>query len=187
MRNHEFGHTRVRFKDKKQKSTFSIHIWGGSGGDQTLKTLNFGGKLSFILSFIFSLSASATQGFFFRFCDVAEVAIISNVIQPNLATSTNMEVGKNKNHWLLTKINNKNLAIGRIYFRSLANLGHFFHGKSFLQVEIIFFRQGFGENSPIKETLQCKIYFHCSYLYNYYDYSRTLCIKCWVSAFHTEI
>jgi hypothetical protein len=30
-------------------------------------------------------------------------------------------------------------------------------------------------------------YFHCSYLYNYYNYSRTLCIKCWVSAFHTEI
>jgi len=30
------------------------------------------------------------------------------------------------------------------------------------------------------------IYFHCSYLYNYYNYTRTLCIKCWVSAFHTE-
>jgi hypothetical protein len=24
--------------------------------------------------------------------------------------------------------------------------------------------------------------FHCSYLYNYYNYSRTLCIKCWVSS-----
>jgi hypothetical protein len=24
----------------------------------------------------------------------------------------------------------------------------------------------------------CYIYFHCSYLYNYYSYSRTLCIKC---------
>jgi hypothetical protein len=24
-------------------------------------------------------------------------------------------------------------------------------------------------------------------LYDYYNYSRTLCIKCWVSAFHTEI
>jgi hypothetical protein len=32
------------------------------------------------------------------------------------------------------------------------------------------------------------IYFHCSYLYNYYNYySRTLCIKCWLSAFQTEI
>jgi hypothetical protein len=24
----------------------------------------------------------------------------------------------------------------------------------------------------------CYIYFHCSYLYNYYNYSRTVCIKC---------
>jgi len=31
------------------------------------------------------------------------------------------------------------------------------------------------------------IYFHWSYLINYYNYSRTLCINCWVSAFHTEI
>jgi hypothetical protein len=32
------------------------------------------------------------------------------------------------------------------------------------------------------------IYFHCSYLYIYYNYySRTLCIKCWVSAFHSKI
>ncbi len=33
----------------------------------------------------------------------------------------------------------------------------------------------------------CYIYFHCSYLYNNYSYSRTLCIKCRVSTFHTEI
>ncbi len=39
-----------------------------------------------------------------------------------------------------------------LFFRNLANLGHFFRGKSFLQVEIIFSRQGFGENSPGKET-----------------------------------
>jgi hypothetical protein len=31
----------------------------------------------------------------------------------------------------------------------------------------------------------CYTYFHCSYLYNYYNYSRTLCIKCW--AFRTEL
>jgi hypothetical protein len=31
------------------------------------------------------------------------------------------------------------------------------------------------------------IYFHCSYLYNCYNYlPRTLCIKCWVSAFRTQ-
>jgi hypothetical protein len=29
------------------------------------------------------------------------------------------------------------------------------------------------------ELLQrCYMYFHCSYLYNYYNYSRTLCSKC---------
>jgi hypothetical protein len=32
----------------------------------------------------------------------------------------------------------------------------------------------------------CYIYFHCSYLYNCNNYSRTLCIKCWVSTFHIE-
>ncbi len=25
----------------------------------------------------------------------------------------------------------------------------------------------------------CYIYFHCSSLYNYYNYSQTMCIKCW--------
>jgi hypothetical protein len=33
------------------------------------------------------------------------------------------------------------------------NLGYFFHEKSFVLVEIIFFRSKFGENSPIKEVL----------------------------------
>jgi len=32
----------------------------------------------------------------------------------------------------------------------------------------------------------CYIDFHCSYLYSYCNSSRTLCIKCWDSAFHTE-
>jgi hypothetical protein len=31
----------------------------------------------------------------------------------------------------------------------------------------------------------CYIYFHCSYLYNYYNYSRTLCNMCW--RFNTQI
>ncbi len=82
-------------------------------------------------------------GFLFQFCDYAKVAIISKVIQPNLVTCTNMEVGKNQNPltFLATLgTNNKNLAIGRFFFRNLANLGQFFHGKSFLYVEIIIFR-----------------------------------------------
>jgi hypothetical protein len=32
----------------------------------------------------------------------------------------------------------------------------------------------------------CYIDFHRSYLYSYYNSSRTLCIKCWDSAFRTE-
>ncbi len=31
------------------------------------------------------------------------------------------------------------------------------------------------------------LYFHCSCLYNDYNYSWFLCIQCWVSKFHTEI
>jgi hypothetical protein len=35
----------------------------------------------------------------------------------------------------------------------------------------------------VPERLECcYIDFHCSYLYNYYNSSRTLCIKCWDSA-----
>jgi hypothetical protein len=30
------------------------------------------------------------------------------------------------------------------------------------------------------------IHFHCSYRYTYYNSSRTLCLKCWDSAFRTE-
>jgi hypothetical protein len=33
------------------------------------------------------------------------------------------------------------------------DLGHSFHGKSFVKVEIIFFRSKFGEISPEKKTL----------------------------------
>ncbi len=32
----------------------------------------------------------------------------------------------------------------------------------------------------------CYIDFHCSYLYNYYNSSQTLCIKCWDLAFCIE-
>jgi hypothetical protein len=37
---------------------------------------------------------------------------------------------------------------------NLVNLGHFFHGKSFVQVEIIFSRLKFGKFSPQKNTGQ---------------------------------
>jgi hypothetical protein len=41
--------------------------------------------------------------------------------------------------------------------------------------------------SSFPERLDCcSINFHWSYLYSYYDSSRTLCIKCWDSAFGTE-
>jgi hypothetical protein len=62
---------------------------------------------------------------------VAKVAII--LIQPNLATYTNMKIGKIFLYfWLPTRTNNKDMVIGTIFFQFLANLSHFFHGKSFL-------------------------------------------------------
>ncbi len=45
---------------------------------------------------------------------------------------------------------------------------------------------GFSEFHPLSfsffpERLHwCYIYFHCSYLYNYYNSSGNFCIKCWV-------
>jgi hypothetical protein len=47
-----------------------------------------------------------------------------------------MEGGKNQHFWLCTE----NLAIGRIFFSKSGKFGPFFHGKTFLLVEIIFFR-----------------------------------------------
>jgi hypothetical protein len=51
--NPEFGHTGVRFKNKLQKSTLEHSKRGGVWGCETHKTINSGGKLSFILSFLF--------------------------------------------------------------------------------------------------------------------------------------
>jgi hypothetical protein len=51
----EFGHTRVRFEKKLQKSTLEHSKGGGGGvwGSESHKTIiNFGGKLSFILSLL---------------------------------------------------------------------------------------------------------------------------------------
>ncbi len=46
--NPEFGHTQGEIQQKKPaKKYISIQ-----GGDETQKTINFGGKLSFILSFL---------------------------------------------------------------------------------------------------------------------------------------
>ncbi len=43
------------------------------------------------------------------------------------------------------------------------------------------------KNTGSARTLSLKKRLHFSYTYNLYNYSRTLCIKCWVSAFHTQI
>ncbi len=54
---------------------------------------------------------------------------------------------------------------------------HFFGGKLSFTLSLVF-----------PEHLHCGyIYFQCSYLSNYYNYSRTLWIKWSVSAFYTEI
>ncbi len=48
-----------------------------------------------------------------------------------------------------------------------------------------------GISSPLSFFLSASTsathIFHRSYLYNYYNYFRSLCIKCRVSTFHTEI
>jgi hypothetical protein len=42
--------------------------------------------------------------------------------------------------------------------------------------------------SSFPERLHCcYIDFQCSFLYSYYNSSRTLCIKCWDSAFRTDL
>jgi hypothetical protein len=62
-------------------------------------------------------------------------------------------------------------------------------GMEILQKEITGTQTSFSTNFDLKlsfilsflspERLHCcYIYFHCSYRYNYYNYTRTLCIKC---------
>jgi hypothetical protein len=46
--NPEFGHTQGEIQKKTAQQYISIQ-----GGDETQKPINFGGKLSFILSFLF--------------------------------------------------------------------------------------------------------------------------------------
>jgi hypothetical protein len=52
--NREFGHSQGEIKKKPAKKYISIQ-WGGGEGEwgETQKTINFGSKLSFILSFLF--------------------------------------------------------------------------------------------------------------------------------------
>jgi hypothetical protein len=89
------------------------------------------------------------QVFFFQFCDVAQGAIILKVIYPNLATCTNMEIGKNQNlsiFWLPIGTNNKNLAIGRIFFLKSGEFGPFFSWKILPVCRNHIFQVGLGKN-----------------------------------------
>ncbi len=59
--NPEFGHTLGEIQKKSlQKSTLAF-----KGDDETQKTINFGGKLSLILSFSFFLIASTAATYIF--------------------------------------------------------------------------------------------------------------------------
>ncbi len=73
------------------------------------------------------------QGFFFQFCDVAQVAIILKVIWPKLATCTNTEVGKKSIFFYifryLLELIIKIWRLVELFFRSLANWGPFFSWK----------------------------------------------------------
>ncbi len=57
--------------------------------------------------------------------------------------------------WLPTGTYHQNPAVWKRKknLQNLANLGHFFHEKSFVEVKIILFKSKFCENSPVKETL----------------------------------
>jgi hypothetical protein len=65
-----------------------------------------------------------------------------------------MKVGKNKiilYSWLPIGTYHKNLAIKKKILK-FGEIGPFLHGKSYVYVEIIFFKSKFGEISPIKKT-----------------------------------
>jgi hypothetical protein len=51
--NPEFGHTQGEIKKTKISKKSILAFKGGGRGGETQKTTSFGGKLSFILSFIF--------------------------------------------------------------------------------------------------------------------------------------
>ncbi len=69
-------------------------------------------------------------GFYFQFCDVAVVAIISKVIYTKFhhmySYGSKKKMKFKKYFRVLTRTNNKNLAIDRIVFQNLAYLGLFF-------------------------------------------------------------
>jgi hypothetical protein len=67
------------------------------------------------------------------------------------------------------------------------------YGKNYISIQ-----EGGGWNLVVSWVWPCLPFslsassfatldFHCSYLYSYYNSSRTLCIKCWDSAFRTEL
>jgi hypothetical protein len=52
-REFEFGHTQGEIPQKPAKKYISIQKGGAGVGGETQKTINFGGKLTFSLSFLF--------------------------------------------------------------------------------------------------------------------------------------
>jgi len=53
---------------------------GGGEGDEILKTVNFGGKLNFILYFLFFLSDSATATYIFTLLLIQILSLLSNLM-----------------------------------------------------------------------------------------------------------
>ncbi len=71
----------------------------------------------------------------------------------------------------------KNMQKGTLAFKGGDETQKIINFYCFLSFTVAFF---------FPERLHCcYIDFHCSYLYSYYNSSRTLCIKCWDSAFRT--
>jgi hypothetical protein len=94
-----------------------------------------------------------------QFFDVAEVAIIHKTIFARFGYKLDMKVEKKKTESFyirgyLLELIAENMAIWKKIPSKSGEFGPFFpHGKSFVKVEIIFFRSKFGETSLEKNTV----------------------------------
>ncbi len=89
--------------------------------------------------------------------------------------------------WFETSTYNRD--IGKDSTSALSLVIHRVRLKKILQKNTLTFNWGWNPLLSFvfpKPLHCCYIDFHCSYLYSYYNSSRTFCIKCWDSTFRTE-
>jgi hypothetical protein len=76
--------------------------------------------------------------------------------------------------WLPTGTYHKSLTIWIFFLQNLANSGQFFHEKSFVQLEIIFFRLNWAKFRPKKNTESSINIFSQIWQYSNYKSKKTL-------------